>query len=86
MQLSNELWPAWWFLHTLTCHSVLFVREWELLTPKCVLTIELEPISCFNNVVSQKCFSKFMFFVFRMQVNFMASIMAMNITVHFEFK
>ncbi len=31
------MWPAW-FLHTLTCHSVLFVREWELLTPKCVCT------------------------------------------------
>ncbi len=39
---NNALWLAW-FLHTLTCHSVLSVREWELLTPKCVLTIELEP-------------------------------------------
>ncbi len=43
--LTIALWPVW-FLHTLTCHSVLCVRKWELLTPKYVLTIELEPTMC----------------------------------------
>ncbi len=43
-------------------------------------------INYVNNVVSQTFFSKFMFFMFRMHITFMVSIMAMNITVHFEFK
>ncbi len=44
-------------------------------------------INCFNNVASQTFFSKFMFLLlFRKHVTFIMSIMAMNITVHFDFK